>query len=586
MRFSSTPSEIDAPQTGQHGKVVEEVRRILAALLHQDAREISVQVPFIDMGADSVLMALTRQIHTRFGVEISIRQLFEGENSVQTLAAFIERALAAEKSDTSLNSASASQRRATIEEPAPQIAKPFVAYNPIQPGDIAAPSVSEQGRNKQLVERYTEKTGTSRRLTEKHRPHLADNRASAGFRFSIKEMLYPVHAERSCGSKFYDVDGNEYLDLTMGFGANLFGHNPDFVMDAVRRQMDLGIQLGPQSPLAGDVAERVCSFTGMERVTFCNSGTEAVMTAVRLARTTTGKQKIVLFAGSYHGTFDGVLARTGDISLQSLPLAPGVPPRMIEDVIVLDYGDESALARIEQQAAELAAVLVEPVQSRRPDLQPKAFLQALRKLTSAHGIALIFDEMITGFRIAPGGAQEWFGIRADMATYGKVIGGGLPIGLVAGKAEYMNGIDGGLWSYGDASYPSATTTFFAGTFCKHPLTLAASKAVLLHMEMMGPEMQSGLNQRTSELVRRLNDLFAAEQVAIRVVHCGSLFRFSFTGNMDIFFYRLLNKGVYIWEGRTCFLSTVHTDADLEHLVGAVREVVAEIKQTGGKDHRL
>jgi glutamate-1-semialdehyde aminotransferase len=355
-------------------------------------------------------------------------------------------------------------------------------------------------------------------------------------------------------------------------------------MDAVRRQMDLGIQLGPQSPLAGDVAELVCSFTGMERVTFCNSGTEAIMTAVRLARTATGRPKIALFAGSYHGTFDGILARSGDISQQSLPLAPGVLPRMVEDVIVLDYGDEDALARIEQQATKLAAVLVEPVQSRRPDLQPKEFLQGLRTLTSAHGIALIFDEIITGFRIAQGGAQEWFGVRADMATYGKVIGGGLPIGLVAGKAEYMNGIDGGLWSYADASYPSATTTFFAGTFCKHPLTLAASKAVLLHMESMGPDLQRTLNQRTAELVSRLNEVFATAQVAIRAVHYGSLFRFSFTGNMDIFFYHLLDKGVYIWEGRTCFLSTAHTDDDVERLVVAVREAVAEFKAAGGKNH--
>lgn len=585
MQSPNVFSEIDASQTEQHGKVVEEVRRILAALLHQDAREINVQVPFIDLGADSVFMALTRQIRTRFGVEISIRQLFEDENSVHALAAYIERVLPGQVLDAHRKSASAKPPRATVENTVSQVVKPFVPYNPIQPSDIAAPSASEQGRNKRLVERYTEKTRTSRRLTEKHRPQLADNRASAGFRFSIKEMLYPIHAERSSGSKIYDVDGNEYLDLTMGFGANLFGHNPDFVMDAVRRQMDLGIQLGPQSPLAGDVAELVCAFTGMERVTFCNSGTEAVMTAVRLARTATGKQKIALFAGSYHGTFDGILARMGDTSRQSLPLAPGVLPRMVEDVIVLNYGDENAIARIEQQAEELAAVLVEPVQSRRPDLQPKAFLQALRKLTSAHGIALIFDEIITGFRIAQGGAQEWFDIRADLATYGKVIGGGLPIGLVAGKAEYMNGIDGGLWSYGDASYPSATTTFFAGTFCKHPLTLAASKAVLLHMKMMGPGLQRKLNQRTSELVRRLNELFAAEQVAIRVVHYGSLFRFSFTGNMDIFFYHLLNRGVYIWEGRTCFLSTVHTDDDLERLVGAVREAVIELKETGGKDHR-
>src|SRR5207237_1522 len=133
--------------------------------------------------------------------------------------------------------------------------------------------------------------------------------------------------------------------------------------------------------------------------------------------------------------------------------------------------------------------------------------------------------------------------------------------------------------------PSATTTFFAGTFCKHPLTLAASRAVLLHMQTMGPEMQKSLNRRTSKLVGCLNEVFASERFPVRVVHCGSLFRFSFTGNMDLFFYQLLDKGIYIWEGRTCFLSTAHTDADIEHLRCAVHETVRELKKTGLKDYR-
>jgi glutamate-1-semialdehyde aminotransferase len=562
MQSSDFLRETDALRAGMPGVVLDQLVRITATLLRKDLQEIDIREPFTEMGADAI------------GMEVSMRRLFENENSVQSLAAYIESAQAVEGVD------SVKKRSADVAGPA--AAAPFIPFKPIQPGDIAAPSISEQEKNRQLMERYTAKTGTSRRLTEKYRLRLADNRASAGFRLSIKEMLYPIHAERSAGSKIFDVDGNEFLDFTMGFGANLFGHNPAFVMDAVRKQLELGLQLGPQSPLAGEVAELVAGFTGMDRVTFCNSGTEAVMTALRLARTATGRPKIALFAGSYHGTFDGVLARTGDKTSQVLPLSPGVPPHMIDDVVVLDYETPGALETIRRHAGELAAVLVEPVQSRRPEMQPALFLRNLRALTREHGIALIFDEIITGFRLAPGGAQEWFDVRADLATYGKVIGGGLPIGLVAGRAEYLDGIDGGQWSYGDESYPSANTTFFAGTFCKHPLTMAASKAVLLHMKDRGPALQKDLNRRTSELAARLNEVFAVEQFPVRVAHCGSLFRFAFGGNMDLFFYQLLDRGIYIWEGRTCFLSTAHTDADVDRLIAAVRESVREMKKTGLK----
>jgi glutamate-1-semialdehyde aminotransferase len=569
----------DTSESAQYGMVVDELLSITASLLRKGPQEIDATMPFIEMGADSIGLALIRQIRTRFGVDVSIRRIFEDDNSVQTLARHIERALPAERPLSSAQADAHIVPTADAASAALRAVTPFVPYKPIQPTDIVVPSSSEQQSTRQLMDRYTAKTHSSRKHTEKYRPRLADNRASAGFRLSIKEMLYPLHAERSLGSKIYDLDGNEFLDLTMGFGANLFGHNPEFVMEGVRRQMELGIQIGPQSPLAGEVAELVAGFTGMDRVAFCNSGTEAVMTALRLARTATGKSKIALFAGSYHGTFDGVLARAGDSAAQVLPIAPGVPPHMVEDVIVLDYAAPNALEIIQRHASELAAVLVEPVQSRRPDLQPRQFLQDLRAFTRSHEITLIFDEIITGFRLAPGGAQEWFDVRADMATYGKVIGGGLPIGLVAGREEYMNGIDGGQWSYGDDSYPSATTTFFAGTFCKHPLTLAASKAALLHMKDIGPELQKNLNRRTSELSARLNEVFAVRQFPVRVVNCGSLFRFTFAGNMDLFFYHLLDKGIYIWEGRNCFLSTVHTDADLDHLTSVVCEAVWEMKRT-------
>src|SRR5579863_1748215 len=209
MQSSNFIREVHEAKSGRHGVVLDEVSRIIAALLQLDPQEISVHEPFTEMGADSIGMALIRQVRTKFGVEVSIRQLFEGQNSVHALASYIERA----QQGSGFSRKSGLQESVLLHAAEEQIVepqeltKPFVPYNPIKPSDIAAPSASEQTKAKHLIERYTAKTRVSRQLTERYRPRLADNRASAGFRFSIKEMLYPLHAERSQGSKFYDVDG-------------------------------------------------------------------------------------------------------------------------------------------------------------------------------------------------------------------------------------------------------------------------------------------------------------------------------------------------------------------------------------------
>ena len=451
-----------------------------------------------------------------------------------------------------------------------------------------------------LIARYTTRTQKSKQRVQAYRPVLADRRASIRFRFEIKEMLYPIVGERSVGSKFWDVDGNEYVDLAMGFGVHLFGHGAPFIQTALEEQLKQGIQVGPQSHLAGEVAELFCELTGMERVCFCNSGTEAVMTALRIARAATGRPKIALFTGSYHGHSDGTLAlsKTVNGNLQSVPMAQGVPQHVVDDVLVLTYGDPRSFEIIKTHASELAAVLVEPVQSQRPDLQPKTFLEQLRYLTQETGIALIFDEVITGFRIHLGGGQAWFGIDADIATYGKVVGGGIPIGVVAGKASYIDRIDGGMWSYGDASYPKVEQTFFAGTFNKNPLAMAAAKAVLKYLQLQGSALQEQLNQRTSQLAETLNAYFEQESIPIKLVHCGSIFRFALSGNfsylyqpleIDLLFYHLIEKGVYIWEGRSCFLSTAHTDEDIDYVIQAVKDSVKELRESGfffGNSHKL
>ncbi|MGS0895447.1 MupA/Atu3671 family FMN-dependent luciferase-like monooxygenase, partial [Burkholderia stagnalis] len=419
------------------------------------------------------------------------------------------------------------------------------------------------------------RTAGSKAHARQYRDVIADYRALAGFRFSAKdtilplslgELFYPIVAARSEGAHIIDVDGNDYVDLAMGFGVALFGHSPSFIREAIGAQLAEGMHLGPQSPLAGEIASMVRTLTGMERVAFCNSGTEAMMLAVRLARTRNGRPKIAQFTGSYHGWADGVLvAADPDRDPYALPAAPGLQTGSGEQALVLEYGSAHALQMIRDHAHELSAVLVEPVQSRRPELQPREFLHQLRALTKELDITLIFDEMITGFRLHPGGAQAWFDVRADLVAYGKAAGGGMPIGIVAGDAAHMNGIDGGTVAGAAAS---VDTTFFAGTFSKHPLALASTHAVLTHLIESGPALQAALTRRTDALVARLNRLFSAHDLPMQMVNCGSLFRLHCLHNLDLFCYHLVANGLYVWEGRTMYLSTAHSDADIDLIYDA------------------
>ncbi|MCW2248523.1 natural product biosynthesis luciferase-like monooxygenase protein/amino acid adenylation domain-containing protein [Azospirillum fermentarium] len=433
-----------------------------------------------------------------------------------------------------------------------------------------------------LIERYLSRTPRSKELAQACRAGLADSRASVGFRFSTKEILYPITGAEALGSHLRDIDGNDYIDLTMGFGVLLFGNRPGFMKGVIEAEVGRGFQLGPRSDLLKEVTDLFLEMTGHERVAFTNSGTEAVMTALRLARAATGRSKIAMFDGSYHGHSDGTLARTiqANGEFRSEPLAPGVPAGVASDVLVLEYGTDESLEILRRHAHELAAVLVEPVQSRRPDFRPVEFLHTLRALTEESGTALVFDEMITGFRAHQGGAQALFGVRADIATYGKIIGGGMPIGAVAGTRRFLDGIDGGYWAYGDASYPAAPRTYFGGTFCQHPFTMAAALAALRHLKAEGPALQERLNQRTTDLANTLNAYFEGEGLPLRVTHFASMFRLVFQGNLDILYYHLLLRGVYIWEWRNCFLSTAHTDDDLAHFVKAIKDSVDDLRQGG------
>ena len=438
---------------------------------------------------------------------------------------------------------------------------------------------------RKLEKKYTSFSGKSKEYTQRHRKVYANNRNVAGFRPVMKEMIYQIVAESAQGSRLHDIDGNNIIDLTMGFGVNLLGHNPSFINDALIEELGKGMPLGPMGRLAGTVAEQISQLTGVERVAFYNSGTEANMVAVRIARASTGKKKIITFAGSYHGTYDGLLGISSigeDGGMTTIPLAPGIADSVVSDLVMLNYNQESSLEYIRSHADDIAGVLVETVQSRRPDVQPKDFLKKLREITEENGVALIFDEIITGFRISAGGAQEYFGIKADIVTYGKVVGGGMPIGVVSGKSEFMDCIDGGMWSYGDTSVPPCEDkrTFVAGTFSHHPLAMAAAHASLSYIAKNKDTMYDELNQKTKDFVIRVNDYFDSVHVPIKVVNFGSLFRFVFRGDFEVIFFGLLEKGVYVWEGRNCFFSTEHSDEDIDYIFNAIKLTIDEMLQAG------
>ena len=563
------------------------ILQIMSEAIGVPVAELNLGIPLIEYGADSlVLVGCVEKIRDRFGVELGLSDLLGALPDLESVIAYVEQAV---------GGSAPAGGTATSEAPVTTVVAPASSARPA-PAPVAAgvlgnfrsravlvdesPDVARLDEYRaKMVEAFVQKTRLSKEGAQQYRIPLADNRVSAGFRPKLKEITYPILAKSAKGSRFTDVDGNEYIDVTMGFGVNLFGHSPEFLEKPLLDQMRQGVLVGPQSPLAGRVAEKFCELTGNDRVAFVNSGTEAIMTAMRLARAATKRSKVVIFAGSYHGHFDGVLARSTTTG-ESVPVAPGVPASLTADLVVLDYGTDESLRWIQAHGRELAAVFVEPVQSRYPNVQPKVFIQALRRTTAETGCALVFDEVITGFRAGLRGAQGFYGVRADIATYGKILGGGFPIGAVAGNARFLDYIDGGFWQFGDESFPGSEMTFFAGTFCKHPLAMAACLEVLERLKAIGAQEIQGLNQRTEAMVGRLNAFFQKRGAPLEIVRFASLFRFKFNGNLDWLFVQLNLKGVYVWEGRNMFLSTAHTDADIERVVQVIEETVDELIAVG------
>ncbi|MDE1163420.1 MAG: amino acid adenylation domain-containing protein [Acidobacteriaceae bacterium] len=591
-------------------RVAEELHKVSGVTITSEEDEVS----FLELGLDSLCMTQAAQVLTKsFGAAISFRQLMESDDSVEKLASYLDGVLpqeaaapagnsvvgaALEQQIAQLNSIFAGQidelRKLAGMEPlakAAATARPVpnaAALGEVKHGSFRtiqkvthATTPEQTAYLEALIAKYVQKTPGSKRHTAESRSFLADPRAVAGFRPQWKEMVYPLVTDRAKGSRIIDVDGNEYIDIVNGYGCIMFGHSPEFVVNAAMEQMNKGVAIGPQSVLAGEVAKLFADMTGNERVTFCNTGSEAVMAAIRLARTITGRDRVVYFAGDYHGTFDEVLVRQTPAG--SMPIAPGIPFGNVGNVTVLEYGTPESLEWLRANANDLAAVLIEPVQTRHPEVQPFEFIREVRKLTEAADATMILDEVVTGFRVAPGGIQEYLGIRADLCTYGKVVGGGYPVGVLSGKAKWMDALDGGAWHYGDASTPEVGMTFFAGTFVRHPQALAIARAVLQHLNEHGPAMQQTLNEKTAAMMGEVNAMFAERNVPFRVYGFASWFYVSFPSEWKmapLFYYAMRARGVHIQEGYPCFLTTVHSDADIVSVLQAFRETIAELHGLG------
>lgn len=404
-----------------------------------------------------------------------------------------------------------------------------------------------------------------------------------------------IYVKSAVGDRLEDYDGNEYIDLAMGGGTFIIGHSSPMVIDQMREQLNRGSLYTTPNFITYDFGKLLSkTIRNMNSFVFCNSGSEATMRAVRIARAFTKKRKIGIFSGGWHGSHDMVLVDE-DYSdkvenSRTVAKSSGVPKEMLELAIVLPYNHEAAFEIIKKHRDELAVVLVEPAQGSNPRDDMGAFLKGLRSVTRENDILLCFDEIITGFRVALGGAQEYYGIHADMATYGKTIGGGLPIGVVAGKEDIMNTIKNG-------TSLNPQPIFMGGTFSANPLAMVAGLTTLSYLIDHRNDVYSYLNRSASYLKSEVNSFCEIQGIPARIYGFNSMMRLIFTDKpirsrrerdkleidmqrQNIFYTAMLNSGIHIAGNRLNFLSTAHTEEDIKKILLTYTSILNNFSKVG------
>ena len=382
---------------------------------------------------------------------------------------------------------------------------------------------------------------------------------------------YPRFLDRGIGSHVWDVDGKEYIDLIGSWGPLILGHCNEAVERAVSEAIRKGLSFGAPTAVEVEMAQLVCEMTGTQMVRMVNSGTEAVMSALRLARGATGRSKIIKFAGCYHGHTDAMLVKAGSGALTGgAPDSAGVPAEIAGDTLTANYNDLSSVeALLKANPGQVAAVIVEPVAANMGVVPPQpGFLQGLRRLCDESGALLVFDEVITGFRLAPGGAQEYYDVRADLVTYGKIIGGGMPVGAYGGSRKLMEQV------------APLGPVYQAGTLSGNPVAMAAGLAQLRILKST-PEIYTNLERRGAMLEKGLREALAG--IPVQVNRVGSLLTVFFTdkpvtgydaarsSDLDAFrrwYLGLLEQGIYAAPSQfeAMFLCNAHTDGEMEKIV--------------------
>lgn len=437
-----------------------------------------------------------------------------------------------------------------------------------------------------LARRFVAQRQKSKENAEVHQKYFVDQRKVAGLKRVLKPMQFQLTYDRAEGAYLYDVDGHQYVDITGDNGVNFFGHQPEFIKQALTQRLNQGYPLVAYSEDLFESARLFCEITGHERMVYAQTGTEAVMWAVRLARAATGKKKVVIFDGSYHGLSDTVLAMRGRNGT-ALSAGLGLLQEFADQLCVLDYGDMATLDFIEQHADDIACVLTEPVQSRFPARQPIEYVRELRRITLEHGIVLIFDEMVTGFRAGTKGAESFYKVKPDLSIYGKVPGGGLPTGIVAGLSKYLDYVDGGVWHFDDDSMPSLKRAVMAGTHTQNSLKVSATLAVCKEMKRLcnvsgGCEYGNctcaigALNRRTEALCDEINAYAAARRVPLTLEYFSSLFRIAIADDpygvvRELLIALLKSHGVETSVSGNNFLNLAHSDDDVRWVVDAFKK---------------